>query len=294
MDSTTISYKIIKKVKDDKFDVDALHHYNLSLLIGIRDLQVCVVDTRSNRCLLLEDYVLAKVSSYSELVETLKNLFDDHHLLKAGFWKTTKIAVKNNKFSFIPIPLFDEDSLYEYLNVNCKVNPQTSNFYYYKHIKSDAVNVFAINKMLGEWVVSLYPNADVILSHQASSLIEGVLKLKENSQNTLYLYIDRFKLHILAVQPSGLRYYNQFPIKKFADYMRYISLVMQGLDYKQQNTKVVMWGYLGKQSPHFNEFNKYLKNISFGDRPSFLDYSYLFDEVQDHHYFDLYSVYLCD
>ncbi len=295
MKTTTANYKLIKRIKDDKFDVDDLHHYNLSVQIGVRDFQLCVIDTRDSRCLVLEDYVVAKVSSYSELLENLKILFDDHQLLKAGFWKVVKVSFKNNKYSFIPTSLFDKDSLYEYLSVNCKVNPISEEFHYYKHIKSDVVNVFAVNRELSIWVQELYPNAQVVLTHQASTLIEGVLKQDQGfSENTLFLYIDRFKLHLIATKNKGLAYYNQFPIKQFADYMKYITLVMTGLQYDQKASHVVLWGYIGKQSPHYNEFYKFIRNISFGDRPPYLSYGYIFDEVQDHHFFDLYSTYLCD
>ncbi|MEO1096986.1 MAG: DUF3822 domain-containing protein, partial [Bacteroidota bacterium] len=68
----------------------------------------------------------------------------------------------------------------------------------------------------------------------------------------------------------------------------------KGLNRSQKTSDVILWGYIGKQSPHYNEFYKYIKNISFGDRPSYLKYGYMFDEVQDHHFFDLYSMHLCD
>jgi hypothetical protein len=71
-------------------------------------------------------------------------------------------------------------------------------------------------------------------------------------------------------------------------------LVMNGLGKDQQKSDVVIWGYIGKQSPHYNKFYQYIKNISFGDRPDYLKYSYIFDEAQDHHYMDLYSLHLCD
>ena len=69
---------------------------------------------------------------------------------------------------------------------------------------------------------------------------------------------------------------------------------MKGLNRNQKTSDVVLWGYIGKQSPHYNEFYKYIKNISFGDRPGYLKFGYMFDEVQDHHFFDLYSMHVCD
>ena len=263
--------------------------------IGIRDLQVAVVDSTSNRTLLLEDYILSSAKTHHEFLDVLKALFGDHHILMAGFWKNVRISIKNSKFSLVPSSLFVKEALVDYLSLNSPVNPEKEEVLYYKHIKSDAICVFAINRNLYQWLKELYPNADVGFLHQSSVLIEGITNYEEsNKKDTLYLYIDRFKLHLITLKSNKLEYYNQFSIKQFNDYIKYIMLVMKGLQKSQQKTEVILWGYIGKQSPHYQEFYKFIKNISFGERPSYLDFGYIFDEVQDHHYFDLYSIHLCD
>jgi len=118
-------------------------------------------------------------------------------------------------------------------------------------------------------------------------------QLPNYPEDSIFIYVDRFKLHIISSKEQRLEYYNQFVIKKFSDYIKYILTVMKGLGRDQRHTNVVLWGYIGKQSKHYREFTKYIKNISFGDRPKFLKFSYLFDELQDHHYFDLYNMHLC-
>jgi len=293
--TATITYKLLKKIKDEKFDVDDLHHYSLSIQIGTRDFQLIVVDNRNNEILLLEDYILSSVKTYQELAEILEDLYDNHHLLKAGFWKSVRVSFKNNKFSLVPPSLFSKDALNDYLKINVDIRPQKDELLYYKHIKSDAVNVFAINKVLFNWLSSIYKNTGLEYVHQASGLIEGVVsELNNYKDNNLFLYVDRFILHIISTRDQKLEYYNQFVIKQFSDYIKYIMTVMKGLGHDQRTTQVILWGYIGKQSPHFQEFSKYIKNLSFGERPGFLKFSYFFDEVQDHHFFDLYGLHLCD
>lgn len=294
MSTTTAGYKLIKKVKDAKFDVDNLHQYNLLIQIGVRDLQVSIIDSSNNQVLLLEDYVLPSVKTYTELKNMLAGLFEDHHLLTAGFWKTVRISIKNNKFSLVPSSLFVKEAALDYLRLNSKVNPDSEEVLYYKHIQSDAICVFAMSKKLVEWFRGLYPNAEVGFVHQSSALIEGAINFsKTQKKDSVYLYIDRFKLHVITLKNGQLEYYNQFAIKQFGEYIRYIMLVIKGLNKSQKNTDVVMWGYIGKQSPHYNEFYKFIKNISFGERPNYLKYGFVFDELQEHHFFDLYSMHLC-
>ena len=292
---TASNYKLIKQIKDKDFDVDKLHQYSLSIQIGPRDFQLLVVNTSNNQCLLLEDFGLAKIESYPQLVETLKIIFENHHVLSAGFWKSVKISIKNSKYSFVPATLFDKNALDNYLQINCKVNKKIEELIYFKHINCDVVNIFAINNRILNWISKAYPNINVLYTHQASTLIEGVLKAsKEYSEDTLFIYVDRFRLHLITTENNNLRYYNQFPINNFADYMKYIMLVLKGLGHHQKSTKVVIWGYIGKQSPHFHEFSKFIQNLSLGDRPTYLKYGYQFDEIEDHQYTDLYASYLCE
>ena len=62
--------------------------------------------------------------------------------------------------------------------------------------------------------------------------------------------------------------------------------------HNQATSQIVLWGYIGKNSMHYHEFYKYIRNVIFGNRPKYLNFGYMFDEVQDHHFFDLYSMHL--
>jgi Protein of unknown function (DUF3822) len=142
-----------------------------------------------------------------------------------------------------------------------------------------------------QWLEKVYANTSLNLFHQSAALMEGVLTSTiRRPVEPIYVYVDRFKLHVLYQKNGKLIYYNQFQIKQFADYVRYIMLVMKTMGLDQETGQVVLWGYIGKNSPHYQEFAKYVRNISFGERPTHLKYGYLFDDIQEHHFFDLYSL----
>lgn len=295
MQTTALHYKLIKKVKDERFDEEFIGQYHLLIHIGTRDFQLLVVDPRENRALLLEDFVLPNLTSHAELLQLLDQLFDSHALLKAGFWNRIKISIKNQKFIQVPLALYAEESLHDYLKFNAQVDPSTEDFIATVNTGAQAVTVFAINKDLRQWLDGIYPNNKPIITHQSAALIEGTLKISGSfPNNPLYIYVDRFKLHILSCRDGKLLYYNQFSIKQFSDYVKYIMLVMKSLNMDQQTGQVVLWGYLGKNSPHYHEFYKYINNVRFGVRPDFLQFGYMFDEVQDHHFFDLFGIHLID
>ena len=293
MSTVVTRHKLIKKIKDEKFDEEKLHRYILLIQIGAKDFQTAVIDSADDRLLFFEDYVLTDISSSDELHFVLRSLFESHQYLSAGFWKQVRVSVKNNKFIQVPGALFLEDAASEYLQFNAITDKEKESPLICRNIKTDVVTVYAVQNELLEWLRGIYGSTTLQLFHQSASLIEGVLTYAgDEKELPLYVYVDRFKLHILFIKEGKLIYYNQFLIKQFADYVKYIMLVMNAMGLNQETSPVVLWGYIGKNSPHYQEFVKYVRNVSFGHRPAHMKFGYLFDEVQEHHFFDLFSLHL--
>lgn len=292
MHTASLHYKLIKKIKDDRFEEDSIHTYSLLINVGVRDLQVGVIDP-DQRQLLLEDYVFPSLTSHDELLRLLTDLFDSHALLKAAFWKQIVVGIKNNKFVQVPAALYIAESRSEYLKYNAYFDEDEDEVLDVFSPAMDAYTTFAIPKKLLNWFKGIYPSKEILFLHQSAALIEGLMQSgQQKKDNQLSIYVDRFKLHILCGRNGHLVYYNQFTIKQFSDYVRYIMLVMKSLKLDQNTSQVMLWGYIGKNSPHYHEFYKYISNVVFGTRPSFLKFGYIFDEVQDHHFFDLYNMQL--
>ncbi len=293
MQSEALKYKLIKKIKDERFEVDLINQYNLLIHVGPRDMQVGIVDPGHENMLWLEDFVFPSLSSNEELHGTLEQLFDDHALLKAAFWKSVKISIKNNKFVQVPEVLYVEESKEEYLRFNASMDADKECVESVMNKQSKAATIFTFPKELKEWFNNLYPSTNVRFLHQSAVLIEGVTRISELRKDCpLYIFVDRFRLHIISARQGKLIYYNQFVIRQFSEYVKYIMLVMKTLNLNQDTSQIVLWGYIGKNSPHYKEFYKYINNVVFGYRPKYLKFGYLFDEVQDHHFFDLYSMHL--
>jgi hypothetical protein len=288
---TIATFKQIKKIRDDRFDEESIHEYSLLINIGPRDIQVAVLHGPENLVLFLQDYVFPGVSSTQELIDALDELFEQHAFLKAGFWKTIKLSFKNQKLVQVPRELFVQESAAKYLKFNAPINKTLDEVFHIDMRSSQAVTIFAVQKDLKGFFEKTYPKNQFTITHQSAALIEGVLEQAHNQpDNPLYLYIDRFKLHLLSVVENELVYYNQFSIQNFQDYVKYIMLVMKTLNMDQESSHVVLWGYIGNNSPHYHEFSKYISRITFGKRPRHLTFGYPFDEVQNHHYFDLYNI----
>ncbi len=292
--SATLTHQPIVKVKSAKFDVDALQTYALCLNVGIRDVQVAVVDETDNSLVLLEDYRLEGVKTVNARIDALRGLYQDHAVLKAGFWSKVKLAVKTHKFALVPTNLFAREAMMDYLSISSEVK-KTEVLDFYKQISSDHVTVFANDSKLDAWFKETYPTQNVQVLHQGSALIEGVMKYDDHShEKSMFCNLDGNILHILVSEKRKLLYYNQFAVKESQDFLRFIMLVFKEVGLNQKTSKVIFWGAMKHNSPHIELLKKYIRNISFGARPGYLRYSFEFDELPEHQYFDSTNIYLCE
>ncbi len=295
MSIATAQYKLRQKIKDNRFSIDQLDHYNLLLQAGEREFQLIVVDSKSHRCLLLEHYDLFGTETEESYLNTLENLFRDHHLLMAGFWNGVKLSVKNQKFCLVPASLFDKEKVGSYLRLNCQIDEGNDRLFHYKHVKNSAVTVFAANARLIDWLFQRYPNLGIKVIHHTSALSEGLLQYNELSkQHDIFLLLENNMLSIVAVNDHKLEFCNLFNCRNEQDFVRYTMLVFQQLKLDRNQTKTVLLGNIDSNSSWFAALYPYIRNLSFGSRPKFINFNYMFDEVPDHRFFDLYSIYVCE
>lgn len=289
-----VDYHLVRKVKSSKFNVDHLSQYNLYFLLGKQHFKFCVLDTKSNSCLLLEDYLIGSNKQSDEIVNTLNVIFETHHLLNAGFWNSIKLAFLSPKSVLVPNQLFDKDALPDYLKINCEIDSEEG-YYYFKHNTGKMVNIFAANKKIVNWFRQLYPNLNIHLLHYSSALIEGVPRQNDASRlKSMAIFINVDSAEVLVYQGEKLLYCNQFSYQSPKELLKYVMVVMDQLELDPNFSKVQLWGNINNQSECFKLLYQYIRNISFGKRPSVLQFSFEFDEIEEHQYFDLLGLFYCE
>jgi hypothetical protein len=291
----TSTYKLVKRVKDEKFSIDELEDYSLTLQVGIRDFQIAVTDTQDSQLMGLEDYKLEGIKTVNQRLRLIKSILDNHEYLTAGFWKGVKLCIKTHKFSLVPSKIFMSDSATDYLSVNSDIKSSFEQVSYYKQISADLVNIFASEIKLCNWMASVYKRKAIHIIHQGSAIIEGFLKNNDHShEKGLFCFVDRGILHLMVSQEGKLQFYNQYAVRKKEDYLKYIMLVFKEMGMDPKSNPVQFWGFVKQNSEEITMLKKYIRNISLGSKPSFLKFGYKFDEIDDHEYFDIMGAYICE
>jgi hypothetical protein len=284
------SYNLNNKIKDDKFNIDELENYCLSLFVGSDEFLISIIDIRTNQCLLIEDFSIDPTDKPG----AIRSIYKEHHLLQAGFWNNIKIAFKNQKFTLVPTALFNSNQGEKYLNMAVEVE-KDEEILFYKHIKADCTSVFAVEKELVEFFRETYKNLKLHFLHESSIFIEGVLRHDDHTDlKSMFISFGSDYFQVVVTEQRKLVYYNRFLTSQPEQILKYIMVVINQLELDQESTKVLVWGNVDSVSEKFSILYKYIRNISFGNRPSYIKSGYVFDSILDHNYFGLMSIYPCD
>jgi hypothetical protein len=98
---------------------------------------------------------------------------------------------------------------------------------------------------------------------------------------------------LVVKNENSLEYCNVFSYSSAEELYFYLIFITSTLNINRKTTKLLIFGDIDKDSELFGKISEQFKFISFGNKPSYLKYGYVFDEISDHYFFDLFSIYLC-
>ncbi|MDJ1502328.1 DUF3822 family protein [Xanthocytophaga agilis] len=295
METTVVKFKQNQLIKDTTvFDIELIPQYALNLELSKDGFRISVVDTHASRCLWLEERHFSALLQKEQLLEQLELLYEEHEFLKAGFWQKIKVSVKNQFFTLLPSSLFYKEHARKYLQLATHTLPESYEVLYYRHPHSEMVNVFAEERKVIEWFRQNYPARNVEFVHYSSALVEGVFHTEPVPVRSVTVLVESSHLTIAVTNGKVLEYCNTFFYVSANDFLYYVMLVFHQMQLNPEVHKVTLYGEISPESAIFEQLYKYIRNVVFGHKPSTLKFSYLFDELYDHRYFDVYNIYLCE
>jgi len=277
---------------DKAFNKEATYKYKLSIQLSLDGFSFCVLDTSSNRYIAFELYSFHKVHNSQLLCEKIDELIKQIGWLRKSF-KSVKIIYVNQKSTLVPFPLFEEKEKKLYLSISHKIEDD-EDILHDKLNNLDAYNLYTIPQCLKKKLKELFPAAQVL--HFSSSLIENLLiKYKyQDTERKVYVHVQSGCFEMIIMKGKELIFYNSFKYEACEDFVYYILFVFEQLKVNPEIANVSLLGEIEKDSTLYQVLYKYIRNISFEERNDTFQYSYVFDEIPPHFYYNLFNLNLCE
>lgn len=273
--------------RDPAFDTARSEKFCLVLQIGGEQLTLAVLDNLTNDFLAFEQYVFRKAGSERALAEQLDKLTSEHEWLTGGF-KRVDAMVVTERFTLVPAAFFDSTRTAEYLRFNHPVS-DTDSVLNDVLRNAEARNVYAFEAKLERSLKKI--SSSVRLRHHLSPLIERSLSVNKNKPGRRALaHVQQQRFDLVVSDGGNLLLANTFTYQTSEDFIYYLLFACEQLKMNPEKMELEIVGEVETDSAIASLAKKYVRNVSFGQRPVDARFAKGFEQFPAHFHHNLFSL----
>jgi hypothetical protein len=277
---------------DKSFREDYTRNFQLTIQLSLDGFSLAIYAPDKQRLVGYESYRFDGVTSEARLVSAIDEVFLFRQWIIYPF-QAVVVVVDHNLSSLIPLPLFDEREMETYLLFN---HPKKDNSRIVNDMlkNADSCNVYSLSNILVEKVKEYWANARIV--HFASVLIENLLLHYKNKDTAQFVFVNvRDHVFDMAVlRNEKLHFYNSFKFSTREDFIYFLLFSLEQLQLNPETIQLIFSGQIESSSSIYEICWKYIRNISFIERNSSFQYSYVFDDMPGHQQYVLFNAIQCE
>lgn len=198
--------------------------------------------------------------SPSDLLEKLKYTLATKCPQDVDYSKV-RIAIVNALSTLVPLPLFDEQALRGYLDLNTKL--LENDFITYDVLQNhDLVNVYVPFVNLNNFLFDQFGAFEYY--HFSTILIEQLLIKSANKlEPQWYVHVQEKSLEVVVIKDKKLLFYNTFEFQTPADFLYYVLFVAEQCNLNPDTDKIELIGNIEPNDSLHKIIFQYVRNVSF-------------------------------
>jgi hypothetical protein len=266
--------------KDDSFDPSRTGNYDLLVRLDEWTFSYSVRDSVTGRFIVLES-----------LKQNLEEILVQLPLLRQPF-RSARILVENNKFTLVPVLLYEESEKENLLDFSVDRDNREI-ILADRLIHPELYNLYAVPGKMSEGIAHAFPQAKIC--HLSTALIESLWIGYKNqlSGRKVFIHVRERNFDLLVFDGIQLHYCNAFPFAMPEDLAYYVIFVMEQLDLNPEETGAVLMGDVERRSPVFELLFRYIRHVEFAPGVEPGTRSAVFHDLPGHVYYLLLNPFLC-
>jgi len=276
---------------DKTFDNTQTHLYHLSIQISLDGFYFSVLDIPRGKYVVLNGHHFF-LKRARLLLKHVRDVFESDEILNHDF-KSVEILYSTRKFTLVPQAFYSRISSEKYLWFN---NIVEKGFTIGKlHFPNAGCwCLFDIPQNLSEYFASKFPGCPI--RHSLFPLVEGELKKNHSSsgKGQVHLNFSRDSFEMVVTNGPKLIQCNIFSYKTERDILFHVLYTFDQLKLSPEDTELILHGQIPQVSPVYHLFKKYVRRTSFARLDTTFQYSYTFNQLPEHYFTSLLSVYKCE
>ena len=253
---------------------------DLFVLVGTDRLSYFI--TANNNQVVIQESISFKTESLESILKKNFSLNNDFRQVKVGFFTTYNTLVPNI--------LYQENASTTYLENSFRVP-------HHHYLLTDNLNCLQCQNIYLAPVNSYnllqkkFPNATFV--NVNSTLLSAFHKASlQFDEPSFFINIYGNFFHASVFENGKLLISNIYEFKKTKDFIYFTLLIFNQLKLNVEQTKLFLAGELMKSSEIYNLIYRYVRHINFVEKTTDLEFDEAFEDVPQHFYFDLYSLFV--
>ncbi len=273
--------------KDASFDPTRTDKFCLELQISQENLVLAVLDNLTNDFLAFESYPFKKINAEQTLANQLDKIIVEHEWLSAGF-KRVDACVISEKFTLVPAAFFDSTKISDYLKFNQPL--ETDELILNDVLRNaEARNVYALDQQLEKSLKKI--SSAVRIRHHFSPLIERILSVYKNKTGRrAFVHVQNQRFDLVISDGGKLLMANSFNFQTGEDFIYFLLFACEQLKMNPEELELEISGEIETGSALSLLAKKYIRNITFGQRPIEVRFTKGFEQFPAHFYPILFSL----
>ncbi len=269
-------------IKDDSFGNGI--EQKLSVRIASTTFEIAVLDTSRSTIVAFESWRFDNNDDPGNFADSLEKIRSDSFSLGRHYNKAN-VIIDSAVYTLIPAELFKEEEAEKYIEFNHSLASKEA--VHFDSIESIAVkNVYqvplSVEKVCRQWFT------DLKFQNTCTILINSRLKIKSTPE-TVFVYFSGNRFDVIVADNGRLKFCNSFTFSSAQDIIYYILNVYQKLGMDTSATPIMLAGEITKESSGYETIYRYIRNVSFAQRPDNIQLCEALKEMPEQMYFDLFS-----
>jgi len=262
---------------------DISKYHTLTIRISNRIVEYSIFDSAKKMFVALESWDIDVNDDPGMLTDVLEKIKNDSPLLNNEFERVI-IIPDTSIYTIIPEKLFVEKDARKYLEFNYIIH-SNEKVCIDNIDKIKVKNVYGFSYEVENAAEKLFLNHQFM--HTSTILINTILSL--NTHDVVFANINYNRIDILVKRSDALKFCNSFFFTSPEDVIYYLMNVYQQLSLDAASFPLILAGEIEQGSDMFNLVYRYIKKVSFKNRPEEFMYCKGIQKLPGQKYFCLYQ-----
>lgn len=279
-------------IVDESLETQTAGRCDLLVSIEPGGVQVALKERKENCFLALECFPSDPKQNDTQWTELLEKVSSKSKLLRQYEFAKVIVNVHSPVYTFVPDGLFRKGDEQGYLQFNYTLHRDVT-VYALPVQFFQLYSICAIPTPLITELNHLFEDPEIV--HHSKSLLESLSMFSRNhGERQMFLNFYGNSMDAIVTEGKKLILLNSFSCAGIEDSLYYVLFLCEQLDMNPEILEVRLAGDIEKESALYKLLFRYVRNLSFSDRPGPAEYSYAFREVPSQFFHPLFSLSLCE